>query len=70
LDYEGLLAYADTYRWEDVFHPLLDLGHTLVFESVAMAGLTLDIASIACNCSFGCDSETCITRMRILAWLW
>jgi hypothetical protein len=66
----GLLAYTDTYRWEDVLHPLLDLRHALVLERVAMTGLTLDIPSITCVCSFGCDSDTGTNRMRILAWLW
>jgi hypothetical protein len=63
---EGVLAYTNTYRWEDVHHTFPDLRHALVLERVAMAGLSLDVASTA---PFWCDTNTCINWMRILVWL-
>jgi hypothetical protein len=60
-----LFAYTDSYRRKDVLHAFPDLRQALMLE----AALSLNISSLTCICSFWCDSDTCIDRMRSVMWL-
>lgn len=74
-------THAYAHRREDVLHPLLHLGHPLVFRRIHMARLPLDVAAVAAVAvaargsvvvrvgAFRYNTIACVNGVLIPIWL-